>query len=181
VLILKRQVPVTPTPVAEGYKGPLDARLACLHAQTPASPASPTRTKLGERSQELDRLGKKTTLLGDVVRKAASRFSSRRSFFSEESGLRRLVHEIVDGGGEPDQALARIADQHTRRAVLMPRLGGQVEGWFAELSSMFDPELGAVTIEVEHDHTEDREVTVYDAEGQVLHRRVTSRRSPHDG
>jgi hypothetical protein len=39
VLILKREVPVTPTPLAEADEGPLDARLACLHAQTPTASA----------------------------------------------------------------------------------------------------------------------------------------------
>ena len=41
VLVRKRRVPVAPTPLAEISEESPDLRLACFHAQAPASPAGP--------------------------------------------------------------------------------------------------------------------------------------------
>jgi len=133
--------------------------------------------KLASHREELKRRASQSTDLADLARDAVARFTSRRSGFPEEFNLGRLVASVIDGRSDASEALTRIAESHVRRPLLEPaRRGGELDGWFAELSSRFDPELGAVSVKVTEE-SEVEEVVVYDHHGRVLHRRVTKRGS----
>jgi hypothetical protein len=80
----------------------------------------------------------------------------------------------VDGHASSDAALGRIAASHVKRPLLVPTGEGDFAGWFADLSSRFDPELGAFSVNVDGGEI-DSEVVVYDHHGRVLHRRVSKR------
>ncbi len=55
VLVHKLQVPVTPTPFAEGCEEPLNLRRACLHARAPSSLARPA--PVYREAEEVERPG----------------------------------------------------------------------------------------------------------------------------
>ena len=132
------------------------------------------RDLLAQR-KELERLGARTGSLADLARSAAERFSSRRSYFPEEFRLGDLVRSVLDGHADAAQAISEIEDAHVGRQVLTPSRPAPWGGWFAELSSDFDPELGATTIEIIDEQEFESEVIVQDADGRVIHRRVTRR------
>ncbi len=73
-----------------------------------------------------------------------------------------------------------LRQEHTPRQIIIPVDSQSLNGWFAELSSVFDPELGAVTMEIEDAIDGEHEIIVHDVSGRVLHRRVTPR-STDDG
>ncbi len=132
------------------------------------------RAELDERSRNLDTLATKTNRLGEVVRRTAHRFSSRRSYFPEEERLREIFHATTEGDADAGEVMGWLADEHRAEPLLKPSLSDTLDGWFAEISSLFDPELGAVTVDVEGEGEE--QVLVYDANGKLLHRRVTRRK-----
>jgi hypothetical protein len=69
--------------------------------------------------------------------------------------------------------------QHAPRQIIVPANSGSLAGWFAQLSSAFDPELGAVTLEFDDAIDGKHEIIVHDSNGLVISRRVT-RRSTDD-
>lgn len=127
--------------------------------------------KLGPLRVELERRASSTTDLADFARRAVTRFTSRRSGFPEEFNLSRLVASIVDGSVSTGDALGQVESSHVKRPLLVPG-SPEFDGWFAELSSQFDPELGAVEVRAEHAAGVEA-IVVYDHHGRVLHRRVT--------
>ena len=133
--------------------------------------------KLGPLGQKLSRHASQTTSIADLARKAITHFTSRRSRFPEDFSLQELVQSIVDGDANTEQALGRIAESHVKQPLLVPSRTGGFDGWFAELSSHYDPELGAVSVRSEGSGI-DSEMIVYDHHGRVLHRRVRRRRTP---
>jgi hypothetical protein len=129
-------------------------------------------TELGAHRQELDRLASGTGSLADLARSAMERFSSRRSSFSEELRLGDLVASILDGHTTTQDALGTMANAHVATHILAPSRSGPWNGWFAELSSRIDRELGATRVEHAEDAWSEEEVVVYDADGRVIQRRV---------
>jgi hypothetical protein len=164
------------------------SELVCIARSTPdprdddlVATLDETRTRLEEVGQKLERLrgaleqqASRTTSLAELARDALARFTSRRSRFPEEFNLQELVQSVVDGRASPKDAFGQIADAHVPRPLLVPTGTQPIHGWFAELSSRFDPELRAVSERVDGSEI-DSEVVVYDRHGQVLHRRVTKR------
>jgi hypothetical protein len=132
--------------------------------------------ELVTQRKELEGLAARTGSLADLVRSATERFSSRRSYFSEEFRLGDLVRSVLDGSTDAHEAIREIREAHVGRPVLDPARPGPWGGWFAELSSDFDRELGATTIEIIDEQETESEVIVQDADGRVIHRRVTRRR-----
>ncbi|MHC4924754.1 MAG: hypothetical protein ACYTG4_11895, partial [Planctomycetota bacterium] len=130
---------------------------------------------LSTQRRELQRLADSTKSLGDFARSAASKFSSRRSHFRDGSGWGEVVQSLLDGGTSANDALQRIQDEHIRTHVLTPSRRGPWDGWFAELSSAFDPELGATHVQIVDEVEMESEVIVQDGDGRVIHRRVTRR------
>lgn len=140
-----------------------------------------TRSRLEQVGKKLERLrealeqqASRTTSLAELARDAFARFTARRSRFPEEFNIHELVQSIVDGRATPKDAVGRIAAAHAPRPLLATSGTHRLDGWFAELSSRFDPELGAVSQRVDGPEV-DSEVVVYDKHGRVLHRRVTKR------
>lgn len=126
--------------------------------------------------EQLEAMNHRATGLGDLLRRATRHFSSRRSYFSEEMNLPRLISSILDGTTNADDAFSRLASTHVKQPLLSAESVPDADGWFADLSARFDKELGAVeVISDQADH--DSEVIVYDNHGRVLHRRVTRRSS----
>jgi len=142
------------------------------------------RTDLAEVGQELrplreqlEAMNTRTTNLGDLLRRASEHFSSRRSYFSEEVNMARLVGSVAEGTTDPDDAFARLESSHVKQPLLVTKGVSDFAGWFADLSANFDRELGAVQVRHESDTDVESEVVVYDNHGRVLHRRVTRRGS----
>jgi len=131
--------------------------------------------KLGPLRQELERRASSTTSLGDLARNALASFTSRRSEFPDDFDIADVVRSITGGRIDVERAVGRIAEAHVARPLLAPSGAGDFDGWFAEISSQFDPELGAVEVRVDESGDVDSEVVVYDHHGGVLHRRVTRR------
>lgn len=129
--------------------------------------------KLGPLRRELERRASHSTSLADLARNAVTHFSSRRSRFPEEFDLAELVEAIVDGKTNAEDALGRLEAAHVKDPLLVPG-SREFDGWFAELSSEFDPELGAVEVRVEQAAGVET-VVVYDHHGRVLHRRIKKR------
>jgi hypothetical protein len=125
--------------------------------------------------EQLEAMNKRATSLGDLLRRATEHFSSRRSYFSEEVNMPRLVSSVAAGTSDADTAFARLASSHVKQPLLVPRGVSDFGGWFADLSATFDRELGAVQVRNEGDTDVESEVVVYDNHGRVLHRRVTRR------
>lgn len=139
---------------------------------------------LKDRRVKLESAAQSTTSLADVARHAAAHFTSRRSFFPEEFRLEKLVESILEGEAGTDEALDLISNAHVKGPLLTASPRSELDGWFAELSSVFDPELGAVSMKYQRDADVESEVIVQDGTGRVLHRRVTKRRGwggPADG
>lgn len=130
--------------------------------------------------EELERMNDRVTGLGDLMRRASERFTSRRSWFPESAKLASLVSAVAEGTADVDSVFAELSTEHRRTPLLTPGEPGDFDGWFADLSARFDRELGAV--EVRHEGHDDVEssVVVYDNHGRVLHRRI-SRRSKVEG
>jgi len=59
--------------------------------------------------------------------------------------------------------------------VMVPTDPGSLAAWFGQLSSMFDPELGAVTVEFDEAIDGEHEITVHDSNGRVISRCVPRR------
>ncbi len=129
-------------------------------------------TELGAHRKELNRLAHGTGSLADLARSAMEKFSSRRSAFSEEFRLGDLVTSLLDGHATTQDALGTMADTHVAKHILAPSRSGPWDGWFAELSSRIDRELGATRVERSEDAWSEEEVVVYDADGRVIQRRV---------
>ena len=133
--------------------------------------------ELAAQRKELDRLAGRTNSLADLARSAAAGFSSRRSYFPEGFRFSDIVSSLLDGDRDTDEALQAIQDAHIRKHVLAPSREGPWQGWFAELSSDFDQELGATRVEVVDGTEMESEVVVRDVNGRVIHRRVTRTKS----
>ena len=106
---------------------------------------------MAAQRQELERLAGRTGSLADLARTAVKKFSSRRSYFSEDLRMDRLLKSVLEGVTDAGAAMDAIDEAHEPRRVLHSTRSGPWEGWFAELSSQFDPELGAATVEVFED------------------------------
>lgn len=132
-------------------------------------------SELGSLRAQLERTATQTTSFGELARRAATHFSSRRSEFPEEFNLGKLVRSIMDGDADTEMAFRSIAASHEKRPLLFPGSSSDFDGWFAELSSQYDPELGAVEVRRDEHSDIDSEMVVYDAHGRVIHRRVTKR------
>jgi hypothetical protein len=160
-----------------------------------------TQRKLAEAGRQLEALkprleaaNSQTTGLGELFRRAAEHFTSRRSYFPEGAKLDRLVSEVAEGRSGADAAFAALESSHVARPLLEADDRADLGGWFADLSAEFDRELGAVAVrtggddqsldsggttqsnvQVEIEADLDAEIIVYDRHGRVLHRRVTRR------
>jgi hypothetical protein len=122
----------------------------------------------------------RTSSLADLAREAARSFTSRRSFFSEETGLRDMLGRLQrDEEASTQKIMDDLWQQHAPRQIIVPANSGSLAGWFAQLSSAFDPELGAVTLEFDDAIDGKHEIIVHDSNGLVISRRVT-RRSTDD-
>lgn len=137
--------------------------------------------ELSAQRKELERMADRTGGLADLARSAAARFTTRRSHFPEEFRLGKLVRSILDGTMEAGEALETMAESHVAEPVLEPRARGPWGGWFAELSSQLDQELGATTLHRIDDVSVETEVVVRDAQGNIVQRRVTRRGGPAEG
>ena len=135
---------------------------------------------LGVHRAELEHLAKRTSSLADLAREAARSFTSRRSYFSEETRLQDMLGRIqLDEEASTQELMDELRRQHVPRQVIIPTDSGSLAAWFGQLSSMFDPELGAVTVEFDEAIDGEHEITVHDSNGRVISRRVT-RRSTDD-
>lgn len=134
---------------------------------------------LGAHRTELEKLATRTGSLADIAREAVHSFPSRRSYFPEEARLQDKVGLLLDEHSSTETLIDKLWEDHSARQIIVPA-SEALGGWFAELSSVFDPELGAVTVSVEDDVEFEHEIIVHDASGRVLHRRVT-RRDPEPG
>ena len=132
-------------------------------------------SKLGPLREDLDRQSSRTTSLADLARNAVTHFASRRSHFPEEFSLQKLVQSLVDENATTEDTLSRIAESHVKEPLLLPS-SVDFDGWFAELSSQFDPELGAVSVRIDEGSDFGSEMVVYDHHGRVVQRRVTRRK-----
>jgi hypothetical protein len=132
--------------------------------------------ELVAQRQELERLAGRAGGVADLARSAVERFSSRRSHFPEEFRMGDLIRSVLDGRTDADRAITEIHEAHVGRPVLTPSQPGPWGAWFAELSADFDRELGATTVEITEERQSESEVVVKDAQGRVIHRRVTRRR-----
>ncbi len=136
---------------------------------------------LGAHRAELERLAKRTGSLADLVREAAHSFSSRRSYFPEGARLRDMLGLLFDEKASTQELMDELRQEHVPHQIIIPVDSQSLNGWFAELSSVFDPELGAVTLEIDDAIEGEHEIIVHDASGRVLHRRVTRRRTDGGG
>ena len=127
----------------------------------------------------MEKLATRTGSLADITREAVHSFPSRRSYFPEEARLQDKVGLLLDEHSSTETLIDKLWEDHSARQIIVPA-SEALGGWFAELSSVFDPELGAVTVSVEDDVEFEHEIIVHDASGRVLHRRVT-RRDPEPG
>jgi len=118
------------------------------------------------------------TSLGELARRAARHFTSRRSYFSEELNLPHLVRSIIDGDADAESTFAAIESSHVKQPLLRPTANRGFDGWFADLSAQYDVELGAVEVREEAWSDAESAVVVYDHHGRILHRRVTRRQLP---
>lgn len=130
---------------------------------------------LGAHRAELERLAKRTGSLADLVREATRSFSSRRSYFPEGARLHDMLGLLFDKKASTQELMDELRQEHVPHQVIIPVDSQSLNGWFAELSSVFDPELGAVTLEIDDAIEGEHEIIVHDASGRVLHRRVTLR------
>ena len=169
---LERLARTTPDPRDDA----LVARLDELRARLEGSDKD-----LAVHRTELERLANRTGSLADLAREAARSFSSRRSYFPEAAKLKDMVGLLLDKQASTEELMDELWQQHTPRQIIVPTDARGLEGWFAELSSVFDPELGAVTVHVDDALDVEHEIIVHDADGRVLHRRVTRRMGPDGG
>ena len=135
---------------------------------------------LGVHRAELERLAKRTGSLADLAREATRSFSSRRSYFPEGARLQDMLGLLFDKKASTHELMDELWQQHAPRQVIVPVDSQSLSGWFAQLSSVFDPELGAVTMEVDDAIDGEHEIIVHDMSGRILDRRITSR-STDDG
>lgn len=157
--------------IARSTAGPRDDALV-TRLEEVRSKLERTGAELAAHQKELKRAAGRADGLAELARSAAARFSSRRSFFHDGLDLPGLVRSLVRGNTTPEEAVERLDEAHVARPVLVAQEERGFGGWFAELSSRFDRELAAtlhVADEVE------AEYTVFDANGKVVHRRVTRR------
>ncbi|MDA0327467.1 MAG: hypothetical protein O2958_00440 [Gemmatimonadetes bacterium] len=124
---------------------------------------------------QLEETNTKVTNFSDLVRNAATHFTSRRSYFSEELDVPMLLSKMMDGRTDPASALAALATTHRKTPLLVAERASDYDSWFADLSAPYDVELGAVEVREERGTEAESEVVVYDQHGRVLHRRVTKR------
>lgn len=124
---------------------------------------------------QLEETNTKVTNFSDLVRNAATHFTSRRSYFSEELDVPMLLSKMMDGRTDPAAALAALATTHRKTPLLVAERASDYDSWFADLSAPYDVELGAVEVREERGTEAESEVVVYDQHGRVLHRRVTKR------
>ena len=96
---------------------------------------------------------------------------------TREDASRARVEAAVDP--ELVEALRFPANPHAPRQIIVPSNSGSLAGWFAQLSSAFDPEFRAVTLEFDDAIDGKHEIIVHDSNGLVISRRVT-RRSTDD-
>ena len=132
-------------------------------------------TELAAVREGLQAKNSQATSLGELVRRAATHFMSRRSYFSEELNLPHLVRAIVEDEVNTEATLALIASSHVKQPLLVPVVSRDFDGWFAELSAQYDVELGAVELHEEAWSETDSSLVVFDHNGRILHRRVTRR------
>ena len=124
----------------------------------------------------------RTSSLADLAREAARSFTSRRSFFSEETGLRDMLGRLQrDEEASIQKIMDELWQQHAPRQIIVPANSGSLAGWFAQLSSAFDPELGAVTLEFDDTIDGKHEIIVHDLNGLIISRRVMLRSTDDSG
>lgn len=124
--------------------------------------------ELEAHRQELERVARKADRLDDVDRLVSRVFSSRRSYFPDDFDAGTAVRGALDEDATIEDVIRHFHEAHIARPLLAA--GGVLESWFGQLSRAFDHELGVQTHRT--DHTETHYI-VYDAEGKVVHRRVT--------
>jgi len=161
----------TPDPKDDGLVGRLEKIRADL---------TEVGRELRPLRKQLEAMNRRATSLGDLLRQATKHFSSRRSYFTEEVNMPRLVGSVAEGTSDADTAFARLAESHVKQPLLVPKGVSDFGGWFADLSATFDRELGAVQVRSESGADVESEVVVYDNHGRVLHRRVTRRGTDSD-